>query len=61
MQGRTYADLPLQALPMAVWRRKPKTKVPVHSSPATSAIDTKGAERRKLAASGMARLQGMSW
>lgn len=25
MQGRTYADLPLQALLMAVWRRKPKT------------------------------------
>jgi putative transposase len=31
MQGRTYADLPLQALLMAVWRRKPKTKVYVHS------------------------------
>ncbi len=31
MQGRTYADLPLQALLMAVWRRKPKTKVHVHS------------------------------
>ena len=31
MQGRTYADLPLQALLMAVWRRKPKTKVQVHS------------------------------
>ena len=31
MQGRTYADLPLQALLMAVWRRKPKTTVQVHS------------------------------
>ena len=31
MQGRTYTDLPLQALQMAVWRRKPKTKVQVHS------------------------------
>ena len=31
MQGRTYTDLPLQALLMAVWRRKPKTKVHVHS------------------------------
>ena len=31
MPGRTYADLPLQALLMAVWRRKPKTKVHVHS------------------------------
>jgi putative transposase len=31
MQGRTYAELPLQALLMAVWRRKPKTKVHVHS------------------------------
>ena len=31
MQGRTYTDLPLQALLMAVWRRKPKTKVNVHS------------------------------
>ena len=31
MQGRTYTDLPLQALLMAVWRRKPKTKVQVHS------------------------------
>ena len=31
MQGRTYADLPLQALLMAVWRRKPKIKVHVHS------------------------------
>jgi putative transposase len=31
MQGRTYANLPLQALLMAVWRRKPKTKVQVHS------------------------------
>ena len=31
MQGRTYTDLPLQALLMAVWRRKPKTKVYVHS------------------------------
>ncbi len=38
MQGRAYTDLPLQALLMAVWRRKPKTKglcalrswVPVH-------------------------------
>jgi putative transposase len=31
MPGRTYTDLPLQALRMAVWRRKPKTKVHVHS------------------------------
>lgn len=31
MQGSTYADLPLQALLMAVWRRRPKTKVRVHS------------------------------
>jgi putative transposase len=31
MHGRTCADLPLQALLMAVWRRKPKTKVHVHS------------------------------
>lgn len=31
MQGRTYTDLPLQALLMAVWRRKPKAKVHVHS------------------------------
>ena len=31
MQGRAYTDLPLQALLMAVWRRKPKTKVYVHS------------------------------
>jgi transposase InsO family protein len=31
MQGRTYTDLPLQALLMAVWRRKPKTKFHVHS------------------------------
>jgi putative transposase len=31
MQGRAYTDLPLQALLMAVWRRKPKTKVHVHS------------------------------
>ena len=31
MQGRTCTDLPLQALLMAVWRRKPKTKVHVHS------------------------------
>ena len=31
MQGRTYTDLPLQALLMAVWRRKPKIKVHVHS------------------------------
>ena len=31
MQGRTYAALPLQALLMAVWRRKPKTKVYLHS------------------------------
>ena len=30
MQGRTYTDLPLQALLMAVWRRKPKTEVHVH-------------------------------
>ena len=31
MQGRTYTDLQLQALLMAVWRRKPKTKVHEHS------------------------------
>jgi putative transposase len=31
MQGRTYTDQPLQALLMVVWRRKPKTKVCVHS------------------------------
>ena len=31
IQGRTHTDLPLQALLMAVWRRKPKTKVHVHS------------------------------
>ena len=31
MQGRAYTDLPLQALLMAVWRRKPKAKVYVHS------------------------------
>ena len=31
MQGRTYTDLPLQAVLMAVWRRKPKTKVQAHS------------------------------
>ena len=31
MQGRTYTDLPLQTLLMAVWRRKPKAKVYVHS------------------------------
>jgi len=31
MQGRTYADLPLQALLMAVQRRKPKAKVHVRS------------------------------
>ena len=31
MQGRTCTDLPLQALLMAVWRRKPKAKVYVHS------------------------------
>jgi putative transposase len=31
MQGRSYTDLALQALLMAVWRRKPKTKVQVHS------------------------------
>ena len=31
MQGRTYTDLLLQALLMAVWRRKPKAKVYVHS------------------------------
>ena len=31
MQGRTHADRLLQALLMAVWRRKPKTKVHVHS------------------------------
>ena len=31
MQDRTYTDLPLQALLMAVWRRKPKAKVFVHS------------------------------
>ena len=30
-QGRTSTDLPLQALLMAVWRRKPKTKVQVQS------------------------------
>ncbi|MDB5665622.1 MAG: hypothetical protein JWS11_2165 [Cypionkella sp.] len=30
MQGRTYTELPLPALLMAVWRRKPKTKVYVH-------------------------------
>ena len=41
MQGRTYIELPLQALRMAVWWRKPKAKVYVHSdhppsSPATS-------------------------
>jgi hypothetical protein len=27
MQGRAYTDLPLQAMLMAVWRRKPKAKV----------------------------------
>jgi putative transposase len=31
MQGRAYTDLPLQALRMAVWRRKPMAKVYVHS------------------------------
>ena len=31
MQGRTCAEIPPQALLMAVWRRKPKTKVQVHS------------------------------
>ena len=31
MQRRIYTDPPLQALLMAVWRRKPKTKVYVHS------------------------------
>lgn len=31
MQARAYTDLPLQALLMAVWRRKPKAKVYVHS------------------------------
>lgn len=31
MQARSYVDLPLQALLMAVWRRKPKTKVYVYS------------------------------
>ena len=31
MQGHTHTDPPLQALLMAVWRRKPKTKVHVHS------------------------------
>jgi putative transposase len=31
MQGGTYTELPLQALLMAVWCRKPKTKVQVHS------------------------------
>jgi len=41
MQGRTYIDLPLQALRMAVWRPKPKAKVmciptKAHSSPAMS-------------------------
>ena len=30
VQRRAYTDLPLQALLMAVWRRKPKTKVYVH-------------------------------
>ncbi len=31
LEGGTYSDLPLQALLLAVWRRKPKTKVYVHS------------------------------
>ena len=31
LEGGTYSDLPLQALLMAVWGRKPKTKVYVHS------------------------------
>jgi putative transposase len=31
MQGRTCTDLPRQALLMAVWRRKPRTKVQLHS------------------------------
>ena len=31
MQSRSYAELPLQALLMAVWQRKPKTRVHVHS------------------------------
>ncbi len=31
MQGRTYTDLPLQALLMAVWRRKPRGNVYVHT------------------------------
>jgi transposase InsO family protein len=31
MQGRTDTDLPLQAFLMAVWWRKPKAKVYVHS------------------------------
>jgi putative transposase len=31
MQGRTHTDLPLQALLMAVWCRKPWAKVYVHS------------------------------
>ena len=35
MQGRSYTDLPLQALLMAVWRRKPKAKVQVHSDQGT--------------------------
>ena len=32
MQGRSCTNLPLQARPMAVWRRKPKAKVHVHSA-----------------------------
>lgn len=31
MRSRQTTDLVLQALPMAVWRRKPGTKVPIHS------------------------------
>ena len=31
LQSRSYSDLPLQALLMAVWRRKPKAKVHVRS------------------------------
>jgi hypothetical protein len=29
--GRTFIDLPLKALPMAVLRRKPKAKIQIHS------------------------------
>lgn len=31
MQSRQTTDVVLQALLMAVWRRKPKNKVPIHS------------------------------